>query len=152
MIASARTTVEGSTPADLSNRRWLGAVAAGILAGTLLFAYTGVHGPICFARVYLHVPCPGCGLTRSLQALWHADLLTSVRYHPLGLPLFILCALLALRGAAPARWRPLFASLDRFMALLSQPRGAFSCLVLLLGIYAVRVALALSGNHFFTWD
>jgi hypothetical protein len=33
-------------------------------------------------------PCPGCGMTRSIANVARGDLLASLRFHPLGLPLF----------------------------------------------------------------
>ena len=34
-------------------------------------------------------PCPGCGMTRSIAHLARGDVLSSLRLHPLGLPLFV---------------------------------------------------------------
>lgn len=43
---------------------------------------------------YLHIACPGCGLTRAFLAILHFDFISSLHYNLLGIPLFILCILL----------------------------------------------------------
>lgn len=39
--------------------------------------------PFCLVRLLLDLPCPGCGMTRALQALARGDLAAAVRFHPL---------------------------------------------------------------------
>ena len=38
-----------------------------------------------------HIPCPGCGLTRSMILLFQGKWLESIRYNVLGIPLFVCC-------------------------------------------------------------
>lgn len=85
-----------------------GAVAVGALAGN---AAAGVDGPVlCPFRLVTGLPCPFCGMTRSLLALGRGDVAASVALHPLG-PVVALLAVLGLlrfaragaRGAVPAR-------------------------------------------------
>src|SRR5947209_2461710 len=76
--------------------RWAVVVSAGILGLTGVLSHTHGNGPPCLLRTIFHIPCPGCGMTRSMEAVWRGDMLSSVRYHPLGLPLFLLCALVLL--------------------------------------------------------
>jgi len=45
-------------------------------------------GTLCTFQLLFERPCPGCGMTRSIQSLAQGDLLTSLRYHPLGIALF----------------------------------------------------------------
>ena len=40
----------------------------------------------CPVARYLHVPCPGCGMTRAFELLVHGDLAASFAMHPLALP------------------------------------------------------------------
>ncbi|MBP5638477.1 MAG: DUF2752 domain-containing protein [Victivallales bacterium] len=42
---------------------------------------------LCPCRMFLGIPCPGCGLTHSVIALLHGDVLGSIVYHPFTLPL-----------------------------------------------------------------
>jgi hypothetical protein len=64
---------------------------------------------LCWFRRLSGLPCPGCGLTRSLLALTQGDLRRSVAFHPFG-PLVLGWALAAastalLRGPARQRLR-----------------------------------------------
>lgn len=44
----------------------------------------------CIFKKYIHFACPGCGLTRSLRALLSLDLVASIKYNILGIPLFLI--------------------------------------------------------------
>ena len=46
-------------------------------------------GWICPTREYLGCPCPGCGLTRAVAALFSGDLQTMMAYHALA-PFFVI--------------------------------------------------------------
>lgn len=62
-----------------------------------LFIYLSFYGFLpyeCPFQKFLHISCPGCGLTRSFVAILHFDLFSSLRYNLLGIPLFLLCLLL----------------------------------------------------------
>ncbi len=39
-------------------------------------------GQPCGMKFFLHLYCPGCGGTRSLDAFLHGDILNSIKYHP----------------------------------------------------------------------
>lgn len=94
--------------------------------------------PTCAFKIASGHPCPGCGMTRSVVNLAHADVLTSLRFHPLGVVMAgglvagILGALIGLvRGTDPV-WE------------LVERRGSWlfgSFLVALLGIWVVRAFL-----------
>ena len=62
---------------------WL---AAAILAGGALVppAWASAGPPLCPFRLVTGLPCPGCGLTRSLVSLLHGDVSAAVLFHPLG--------------------------------------------------------------------
>lgn len=53
----------------------------------------GTLFPGCPSYTYLHVYCPGCGNTRSVQHLLTGDLIDSVRYNPVPLIGLVLAAL-----------------------------------------------------------
>jgi len=43
---------------------------------------------LCTFQIMFERPCPGCGMTRSIQSLAQGDVLSSLRLHPLGVALF----------------------------------------------------------------
>ena len=48
----------------------------------------------CFFKYITNIPCPGCGLTRSILSILNLDIVKSIKYNILGLPLFITIILL----------------------------------------------------------
>jgi hypothetical protein len=60
--------------------------------------HTQLGLPPCGLWLWLHIPCPACGLTTAWAHLARGELFASLAVHPLGLPLFGLCALLVLRA------------------------------------------------------
>jgi hypothetical protein len=87
------TTDCAAAPSDDANSAarlpvWL---PLAILCGTMVLAYTGLPGIPCLFRETTGLPCAGCGLTRSLKSLWSLDLVSSIRFHPLGIVLFSAC-------------------------------------------------------------
>lgn len=46
------------------------------------FISLGFNLPTCPSYTYLHLYCPGCGNTRSVQHLLAGDILGSIRYNP----------------------------------------------------------------------
>ena len=82
--------------APLLAKRQTGLVLAGaaaVHAGLVVLGLPGWHCPI---RHGLGLPCPGCGLSRAVTALFHADWQTSMTYHAFA-PLFLV-ALIILVG------------------------------------------------------
>ena len=60
---------------------------------------------VCWFRATSHLPCPGCGLTRSFASITHLHLADSVAYHPFGLVFFVLLSAILLVSLSPARIR-----------------------------------------------
>ncbi len=61
--------------------------------------------PTCYFKAMFALPCPGCGLSRSLASITHLHFGDSLAYHPFGLLVFaLLCAILAV-SLSPARIR-----------------------------------------------
>lgn len=91
----ARST--GSSEIDC----WGGVFALFTVTAAVLTPISRVQrGPIlCPFRRLTGLPCPSCGLTRSVVAAAHGRLSTAVRYHPLG-PLVLLSLLVGLTAQA----------------------------------------------------
>ena len=81
-----------------------GALALGLLAAAALVPIGRVEsGPvICPVRRLTDVPCPGCGLTRSLTRSMHGQFYEAATVHPAGLPLVALLVGWAITGPAHA--------------------------------------------------
>jgi len=60
-------------------------IAAIFLAVGVLLPSDGAGVVLCMFKRVFSLPCPGCGLTRSVSSILHGDLLKSWGYHPLGL-------------------------------------------------------------------
>src|SRR4029078_6924055 len=76
-----------------------------ILMVVLVHPPHGLHLPICFLHSATGIPCPGCGLTRSMSCAAHGMLRESWGYHPFGIPFLVIFAALAGSSLLPARAR-----------------------------------------------
>src|SRR5437588_3628142 len=69
--------------------------------------------PMCQFKTVTHLPCPGCGLTRSFIGMAHLDAARAARFHPLGLVLFPLTLFVAsLLGVPDSRRKRLTAWIE----------------------------------------
>jgi disulfide bond formation protein DsbB len=61
----------------------------------------------CAFRIFLHIPCPACGLTRATLAVARGDLTAALRYNPLSPALILVTAATTLAAfvADDAAWR-----------------------------------------------
>lgn len=89
-------------------------------------------GPVtCPFRILTGLPCPACGLTRSLIAAFHLDFDRSLSLHPLGLAVAVALALFALGvdKRLPLIWRT-----------LRRPPVAAALSALWIGVWVARLA------------
>jgi hypothetical protein len=79
-------------------------------------------GGLCWWHGLTGLDCPLCGMLRSLIAVAHGDLISSLRFHPAGVLMaatLVGAAVLAARGQARAlRWLELGAAASIAMGLL----------------------------------
>jgi hypothetical protein len=61
------------------------ALRAGLVAGVTALALLLLASPwkLCLVAAVLHVPCPGCGLTRAAFAIARGDVAGAIAWHPL---------------------------------------------------------------------
>jgi hypothetical protein len=91
----------------IARRNWIYAlIGALVLALSLLPVPAGLQGrSICTFRNLFDLPCPGCGVTRSLRATAHGDLASALDLNPFG-PLFFGAAVLLLLSPLWQRLHP----------------------------------------------
>jgi hypothetical protein len=65
----------------------------------------GVSFTLCGFHRLTGLPCPGCGLTRSLASISHLHLGAALRYHPFGVVIYALFVGLTAAGLAGERRR-----------------------------------------------
>ena len=106
------------------------------LLGLILFHYLSfadsANNSLCFSRRFLHVSCPGCGLTRSFGAFADFELRAAFVYHPLG-PVFLLEAVFIWIG-----WGLMLARVVPAPSNRTVSRWLFVQLFLLIAVYVVR--------------
>jgi Protein of unknown function (DUF2752) len=73
-------------------------------AGGVTFAGSR-YADACFLQRYAGIPCPTCGMTRSVVLTLHGDLGPALRINPAG-PLWVLAALTVSAALLYFAWRP----------------------------------------------
>lgn len=82
-------------------------LAAVALVLSLVLPPGGMGPTLCWFQAQSHLPCPGCGMTRSLVSLAHLDLGASWAYHPFGLvaaAIFVFSLVTLLLGRRGRAW------------------------------------------------
>jgi hypothetical protein len=94
-------------------------------------------GPtLCPFRLLTGLPCPGCGMGHALVFALRGDLASSLRFHPLGLPLLASwTAWLAWGAINLARGRSFS---DGIPGLVRRPSTSWAALAAVLAVYAFR--------------
>lgn len=108
-------TTPATTPPDPAAARSTRRRVALLVAGVWLLSGTPVLFGLatCPVARFLHTPCPGCGMTRAFDLLFHGDVAASLGMHPLALPTAIaqlafaaVTVVVSLRHGTPfALWR-----------------------------------------------
>ncbi|HEX5097402.1 MAG TPA: DUF2752 domain-containing protein [Acidimicrobiia bacterium] len=86
-------------------------LAAGMIAAGAVWPLLPIHPPLlCPLRSATGIPCPFCGMTRSVVALLHGDVVASLRFNPGGI-FIVALAIVLLAGpswlkAINARYHP----------------------------------------------
>lgn len=76
------------------------AVPIGLVIGACIPLSIVTTGPsFCPFKLMTGLPCPGCGMTRSVVALLHGDVTGSAYFHPLGVPFVLAMLALAITDA-----------------------------------------------------
>lgn len=107
---------------ELASSRWLGKHCVFVAwLGLSLALFSPPHGSgiaLCWFQGATGLPCPGCGMTRSLSCGIRGMFSESWHYHPMGLLILVLFVLIAAQSLCSKPYREQIA---RFM----QARAAF---------------------------
>lgn len=76
-------------------------VVAAVLPPQGFLLPNGKPVPMCQFKEVTHLPCPGCGLTRSFVGMAHLDPELAFRFHPVGALVFPAVVVLALMLPLP---------------------------------------------------
>ena len=109
-------------------------LAVGLVAFSWLVALPSIQ--LCGFKVLTGRGCPGCGMTRAVTSLCRGEVLTSLRFHPLGLPMAI-----ALLAAIIGAFQGVRGREDRFWTFMDRrgPQGALGFALALVVVWIVRV-------------
>ena len=128
----------------MARRNWIYAlIGALVLALSLLPVPAGLQGrSICTFRNLFDLPCPGCGVTRSLRATAHGDLASAFDLNPFG-PLFFAVALWLLFSPLWQRFWP-----DWDLKLISSRWARVGAVALLISmlLYGLLRILHIAGQ------
>lgn len=135
--------------ADGILHRATGLVALALLAAGLTLSFVELPGAsTCGMKLSTGLPCPGCGMTRSVQHSFRGDLILAWQYHPFG-PLFV--AATAMVGALALlpghRRRRLARRLGRYDPVLFVAVLALLSGMIIYGGFRAVMVLAGSERH-----
>jgi hypothetical protein len=95
-----------------------GKISILVIAASFLLPPDGTGFSVCMMENLFELPCPGCGLTRSVTCVSHLEFVKAWNYHPFGLlvyPFLCVAALSAfLSGDIQRRMRICFWKRNRF--------------------------------------
>ena len=80
-------------------------LALACLIASFLLPIDGGGFTVCWFYNLFDLPCPGCGLGRSVTNMSHLDVVAAFGYHPWGVPIYALIVVLAASNFFPQRWR-----------------------------------------------
>lgn len=121
------------------------AVLLAAIAGVTALTWP-LTGTSCIFRATCGLPCPGCGLTRSVLAILHGDWQLSLRMHPLT-GLLAIYALYFLLKHALQRMKQPFG-----LASAVERKAMIGLIIALLAVYAIRMILFFPDQAPMTWN
>lgn len=122
----------------------------GVFVGAFVLRPTGSDHSVCGLHRTAGIPCPGCGLTRSVTSTLQGHLEWALGFNPFGPFIAGIMVTLALGLLLPRRWR------DSLVERLSPYNRVFGwtlmVFVLALFIHGIwRIGMVLGGNPDYEW-
>lgn len=100
--------------------------------------------PVCPTAIVLHIPCPGCGLSRATMALLRGDLAAAFRIHP---GVFIVLPVLGLYmlGQVATYVNPEWTGLAKLLRNKWLERAIMAMMIVVIILWIARFFGALGG-------
>ena len=115
-----------------------------LLLGSFVMPAHGFSVSLCWFYNVTGLPCPGCGLTRSLACISHLEPGAALRYHPFGVALYALLVVLSVASFAGERRRAALRAWLERSALASRSHAIYhGFLIVFVGFGLVRLGLAI---------
>lgn len=128
-----------------------GCIAIGaMLLGALILSPAGTSFTTCAMKSSTGLPCPGCGLTRSVTSILHGKILAAWQYNPFGFGFLLLFVLASPSAFLPKKYRQRIKErLDPYKRTLLMVFLSFVLLMLTHGV--MRSLLVASGASGYAW-
>jgi hypothetical protein len=120
--------------------------AATFVAGLGAFAFllASAHVPCGFARLF-HTPCPGCGSTRAMLALFEGDVHGMLRFNPLAPFMTLIVAVVAAQAVVSLLRTGTFREVGTGAMATALSRGALVIAILEFVVWIARFQGFLGG-------
>ena len=130
-------------------RRHAPLLAGIVLVTALIWPLTGTS---CISRASTGLPCPGCGLTRSVLALLRGDWRLSFQMHPLTVPLGLVGLYFLVKYLLHLAGRPLDKVLNPTKLANCEKKAMIGLIIAFLVVYVLRMILFFPNQAPMTWN
>jgi len=120
---------------------WSTGLASVILVASFLLPEQGMGIPLCWMKALWGVPCPGCGLTRSITHISHLHFMDAAVMHPFGFPIYLLVVTLVTCLVWPRARRGLVRLLTRRNLFARRLYWGFVASFIVFGVGRIAVAI-----------
>ena len=122
---------------EMMRSRTMAITIAGFGAAQLVISAFTPFGLPCAFHETLHLPCPGCGLTRSVLAIFRGQFGYSFSLHPFGYLLLLGLIMCLAASILPDKWR--LPTIERFEKIETHTGITMILLVMLMLTWAARL-------------
>jgi hypothetical protein len=144
MTEAARSEAVRASVYDTIVNRFSLRAAPLMLIGSFVMAPHGLSVSLCWFYNVTGLPCPGCGLTRSLSCISHLYPGAALRYHPFGVVLYALLVALTVASFAGERRRAVARAWLERCSLASRSRAIYHAFLFAFVAFGlVRLGLAM---------